>query len=289
MINKNKHKRKIDLVKHPLEEWHDNLCSSEDRHSICSQVCNMLWKHTWYRTLNHSVGLANKNSRIINSGLWGFITSSYVDTQTLAIRKLTDTRSDVVSLIRMIHDLKENADNISRESYLHYHKEKTGAGDEKVWQKCFDSLCDNKSTVQNSSDTVSLILLNQLETKILDSCQDIKTHVNKFVAHADNKKSIDGVNCSVSFNRIENAQKIICQIYSFFSLNLYGKSLVGLIPEPQYQIFEGLENAFITATDCVEINKFWDTHNDRVNQWLDSRSLSDFFQSLNQQERIDHG
>lgn len=289
MINKNKYERKMKLTKQFLDKWHHNLCSTKDRYSISFQVCDMLWKHAWYRTLNDSVGLANKNSRVINFGLWEFITSSYADTQTLAIRKLTDTRSDVVSLMRMIRDLKENAGNISLESYLHYHKAKTGTEDEKALQKCFASLCDKNLTAQNPSDTVCLDLLNKLETQILDSCKNIKTHVNKFVAHAADTKSIGDFDSQVSFNVIENAQKTICQTYSFFSTHLYGKSHAGLIPMPQYQIFKGLENAFITENDHVKIDEFWNTHNNRINQWSDYGSLIASFRSQDQPERIDHG
>lgn len=273
MQNNAKKIRKLDLTKQLFDKWRTPLLSDKEAHTIFHQICHMLWGHAWYRTLNQCVLVANQKKRIINSGLWEFMTCAYVDLQTLAIRKLTDIKDNTNSLKLIVKDFETHACEINREGYLYVSGPFIDLCDEEVLNRQFDLLRGSPNAPRLLTDVFSKKLFSNLIREMDDSCGRIRTHVNKFVAHADQSKIIKKEDFKISFSIIEEAQKTICQVYSFCSTNLYGHAIGNLIPVPQYSLFKGLENAFITDEDEESIDGFWEDYNEKINQWSDYNCL----------------
>ena len=82
--------------------------------TIWPQIYNMMSDHALYCTWE----FAWKQTGRINGPLAEFIKKSYVTTQCSTIRRLIDPRSDVVSLIRVLKELKTNCNFIRRSNFL---------------------------------------------------------------------------------------------------------------------------------------------------------------------------
>ena len=95
-----------------LRHWKTCLSDQNDTHSIYNQFTRLFWDHAVYRTFNEARRLSEKTNDP-STGLQGTIIDlldrNFMDSQALAIRKLTDQRKDVVSLRSLINEIKGKA------------------------------------------------------------------------------------------------------------------------------------------------------------------------------------
>jgi len=119
-----KEKEKLALFRLKRSEWVQ--CLIKDTFSISKQISNMLWNDTVFRTINEARKLtAKEGSKEIgfNGPLLELFDQGYVTTQVMAIRRLTDPtfydpKRAVISLPRLVDDMRQYGDLITRENYI---------------------------------------------------------------------------------------------------------------------------------------------------------------------------
>jgi hypothetical protein len=104
---------RLERFRERLNVWRQWL--SEDEHSIWKQIRRMLWSDMVFRTINECRRLATQSTSPVvgfNGPVAAFIDQSYVATQLLAIRRLTERsqRSDAITLPRLLENMKANPD-----------------------------------------------------------------------------------------------------------------------------------------------------------------------------------
>lgn len=216
----------LSLYRSKRTEWLTQLYEDPD-HSIWKQITNMMWNDAVYRLINESRIVANNSreaSAVQNNMLMKFIVQSYVSSQVLAVRRLTDrpAREDqpqrqIISLRRLIDDLRGNRLLLTRENYvshdgLPYDYESIRGtfyaehmkdiredveffrmpttGPEAFYSsedchKAFDKLCGVSPKNRKRHDRIPDLIFDQLDAWLLDSnFEKVVKYGNKFIAHA---------------------------------------------------------------------------------------------------------
>jgi hypothetical protein len=93
-----------------------------DPNTIQQQLFSMMFLDVAYRILASARQSTDQGSTFAaQSGLLAhFLDQGYVATQVLAIRRLLDGRKDVFSLRRLLDDMTEHRELITRENYVCY-------------------------------------------------------------------------------------------------------------------------------------------------------------------------
>src|ERR1039457_5487917 len=103
------------------KEWLGWYEYQEDElNNIEGQIIRMISRDIGYRVLIKPRGDTPRDVNIAaRNGLLGSsLDAGYAATQVLAIRRLLEGRSDVVSLQRLLNDIKRNRNLITRETYV---------------------------------------------------------------------------------------------------------------------------------------------------------------------------
>jgi hypothetical protein len=90
---------------------------TDKHHAIWHAISAMVWTDVSFRTI---AKFAADDSCLSNTLLAEQIIHGYVATQVLAVRRLVDNRADVISLRRLIKDLRRNFELFTRENYVCY-------------------------------------------------------------------------------------------------------------------------------------------------------------------------
>lgn len=194
-------------------QWMEWL-SGEDPHSISRQIYSMLWDHALFLTVNELRKMAAtepENGVGFNGPVIRFFDAGFVTTQATTIRRpIEKPRADpkwaVISLRRVLKDIEENLDLMTRENYVCHdglpydygsaHQKwlsslpvtKSGSGSHvgflptqgpDAWptaervHKNFDVLAQVNPKNRTREDHIKIEVLEQLETKI-KKCENIK-------------------------------------------------------------------------------------------------------------------
>jgi hypothetical protein len=90
---------------------------TDEHHAIWTTISSMMWRDVSFRTLAE-FAVKDENS-LTNTLLGEALIDGHVATQVLAIRRLMDDRnSDIISLHRLVKDLRRNWDLFNRENYV---------------------------------------------------------------------------------------------------------------------------------------------------------------------------
>lgn len=104
--------------------------NSDEDHAIWQAISSMVWRDAAFKALIH-FAVANENNGLNNPLLAEALIEGHVATQVLTIRRLVDKGNGVISLRRLINDLKRNLALLTRENCV-----------------CFDGLPYDYQTVQ---------------------------------------------------------------------------------------------------------------------------------------------
>jgi len=277
-----------------------SLLTEGNRNSVYSQIHDLLWEDTVFRTLNESRRLAGEEAPI--SGLvWEMIRSGYVTRQAVGIRKLVDRRSNVASLHRIIADIKANRELITRFNFVSYDglpydpseakqrffeeaaaKESSSVawlptsgpdawGMAEIVHEAFDRLSGVSPPKRTPNDLIRKSVLQRLEAQLaIEPIRAIERYASAFEAHA----SASALGPSgepepaISLSVLRDVHKAIAQVANFLRSFVLYESTSGLIPTPQYDQFEHLERGFITEDMLPALHEFWHQHNDDTEAWL---------------------
>jgi hypothetical protein len=92
--------------------------SSDEHHAIWTVLCDMVWTDASFKALT-SFATGDESNGLNNSLLAEALFHGHVATQVLAIRRLMDDgNSDIISLRRLVKDLKRSWALFTRENYV---------------------------------------------------------------------------------------------------------------------------------------------------------------------------
>lgn len=280
-----KDKEKLALFRFKRAEW--RKCLIEDTFSISKQISNMLWNDTIFRTINEARKLtARRSSKDIefNGPLLELFDQGYSTSQVMAIRRLTDhTFHDpnraVISLPRLIDDMRQNANLITRENYICYEgltfesvtHEKDGINwmHWKRMHENFDRLSNVPHNKRERTDKIDKQIFKLLSRE-LRACDGLRTYANKFVAHAsDTRNRIDLTDKQrkITLQRLDESYKAIIHVASFMGAIILYEHSLGRVPVPQFNQLENLDKPMVSQEDLGKLHSYWDNRVKEVGSW----------------------
>ncbi len=280
-------------------EWREAF-DGKDKHSINKQIFRMLFDSAIWKTINSS---RNDETHRGNVMIHNFIDRSFFGAQMLAIRQLVDNypfddkkknKNDVVSLVSILEDIKDQETIVTRENILlaeneirakaeaHYQKQirkgklcyrppEPSSVVIEARFKSIDHICGVDRPSRSLEDTVSGVLLDRLIERINNASKAITSHVNKFLAHSSTEKSrqelIKDGYTPVTLNHLNETQKTVCEVAGALGRILYGHSQHGFMPTFNYDQFRNIDAPFVRSEDVDRLREEWDVYTDVVNTW----------------------
>jgi hypothetical protein len=285
----------------------------EDPHSISRQISSMLWDYALFLVVNELRRVAELESHKevgFNGPVIRLFDAGFATTQAVAIRRLiekpkNDPKWAVISLRRVLNEIRENLDLMTRENYVCYdglpydygavHEEwlsslpRTKSGvhsgflptsgpkafhtSERLHKK-FDTLAQVHPNERSRNDVMRREVLDHLESE-LTKCENVKKYVDKFIAHAAAPETIEALSeeeKGLTLDRLEACHKVIYQVASFISGHLLCESNLGGLPVPQYDHLKYLDRKWTTSDNLVKAHTKWNEYEKEVSKW-DSTAL----------------
>lgn len=305
-------KKKGEIFRQKRLQWMKWL-NGDDPHSICRQVYSMLWDYALFCSVNEMRRIADtepKSGVGFNGAVIRLFDAGFVTTQASTIRRLiekpkADLKWAVISVRRILKDIKDNIGCITRENYVSHdglpydygtvHQRwfaslpitengvcggSLAAQGPDAWvtaervHQHFDILAQAKQTERTREDLVKVEILEHLEAQI-EKCDHIKTYVDKFIAHAaapETRTGLQDDEKAITLERLEACHKIIYQVTSFISGPLLWESGLGGLPVPQYDHLKNIEKRWVNPKNMGKVREKWDAFEKEVAVW-DSVSL----------------
>ena len=294
-------------LKKKIEEWR-NWMNDKDPHSITHQIYRMVWDDAVYRIINECRRLAppaKEGGVELNGTIHKFIDGSHFRLQPLAIRRLIDRRPDVVSLGRLLDDIRVHSELFTRGDFFeadglaYDYSAAKAAADEDRWKRFeearakgenaymldtdlqnawqwavelhadFDRFSKTTPDARSESDSLAAEFMDALWQK-LDVCADVRQYVNKQVAHAADPASLSQLSDEarrLSLARIEQCHKAICGVASFVSVHLLRGAQLSFLAVPQYDQFAYIEEPWVRQQDIPQLEELWEQFERDTHEW----------------------
>ncbi len=243
---------------------------------------------------------AQDPASIVNIPLVAHLLSSgYFSSQVLATRRLLDGRPDVISLRRLIDDIRKNRNLITREIYVTFDgtaykpelPELTVPGLQpadspfsewnrsRVRHERFDKLSKVTPNDRARDNEIHESVFSKMDGWInASAASKLVTFSHKYLAHAAQQSSINtAFPTGLSFAEVEGIQKAVVQsmrvIYDIIlSSGIYSE----VVPMVPLGFFGKVWNRESLVESTARMNKQWDAMAEERNQWV--RDLdNDFF------------
>lgn len=299
-------------------EWLNQL-TGDTNHAICEQISAMLWNNAMFQMINESRRLSGLEkgykSSAQNGAIAQFVDQGFVAMQTLSIRRLMDRAAprperQVISLRRLLDDIKDHHHLITRENFISYdglpyntecaersyiesalnrtEKEFQIIGlpttRSKAWSvsktnhEHFDKLSGVDSNSRSRKDLIKNDVFDKIEALLVASgWRDIAEFSNKFIAHAADEHSRSTLldnQYGFSLNRLERCHKAICLATAAIHGSILWEGTLGFFPVLQYDHLEHLDAAWLRSQDIAALSAFWDSHVENVESWIEEDPLN---------------
>jgi hypothetical protein len=309
-------KERLEQFRQKRLEWLF-LFEGDPDHNIREQINELMWSDALFRALNRmrSFGSESSPTASHNRAIAEFIDNGYIASQVLGISKLTDRWDDdpaknVVSLRRLLKEVKHNSHLLTRENFVcfdglpydyeqverkHYEsltaeqlrqfrymptKGPTAFGTSRLMHLQFDSVA--MTEVRSRTDQINTRAFDRLEQILTDdTIARVRGFRNKYLGHAADAVSRKGhalERFGFSLNDFANAQRRLITAAEVIG-SLLGTTVANPIRVAQYDIFEFLDQTLTGSGDIEELHEAWHQHEDSRDQWRAS-ALSDLLNGV---------
>jgi hypothetical protein len=274
--------------------------STDERHAIWTVLSSMVWTDVAFKSLtNFAVG--DDGNALNNQLLAEALFDGHVATQVLAIRRLVDdSASGIISLRRLVKDLRRNFALFTRENYVCFDGlpydyesvqrkemfERAGTGffwgetsgpgahgTSRMAHEQFDQLADIESAKRNREDRLPLSLMRTIERWLDDSgADDLAKWSHVYLAHAGGPESRAKIAAlSVTANKITDAIKALARVTEAISawLLFAGGRSGSLMPVAQFEPFEKLDKPIMRVNGENDAFLLWRQLSDERDHYLD--------------------
>jgi hypothetical protein len=279
-------------------QWSDWLDGDPD-HAIWNAVCMLVWRDTTFSAIS-KLALQNLEGPLHTTLLGETIVNGHVTMQALALRRLIDRRSDVISLHRLITDLKRHWHLLTRENFVCFDglpydyvaAEKEYWADKKlepggtIWVETtgplaygtsermhqqFDKLSGIRAADRSRADVLPRSLIEKVEGWLLNSAADeIAKWSHRYLAHAGERHKRDAIAyIQVTNDKITAAIRDVARVTEALAGEiLYMSGRTGaLMPVAQYDVFERLEKPIALEAQRDAAADVWDA---KSREWDDA-------------------
>jgi hypothetical protein len=274
--------------------------STDEHHAIWTVLSSMVWTDVSFKVLTH-FAVNDENNGLNNSLLAEALLNGHVATQVLAIRRLIDDgNSDIISLRRLVKDLRRNFGLFTRENYVCFDglpydyeavqqkemMERAGKGvfwgetsgpgahvTSRMAHKQFDKLAGIDPARRSRDDRLPASLLTTIEKWLDDSgADDLAKWSHAYLAHAggpESRKRIAAL--MVTTNKITDAIKALARVTEAISVWLLfaGGRTNALMPVAQFNPFEKLDKPIMQPGGEAAAYRLWHHLSDERNRYLD--------------------
>lgn len=299
-------KDRLRLFREKRSDWIAWL-SGSDAHTLWRQIHLLLWDYVLFSTVNDiRRHVADNPSEGVgfNSSVLRLFDTGFMTAQVIAIRRLSDQQPrdpsrGVISLRRLINEIRSSRELMTREVYVSYDglpydpsvvqaawiRTQVETGDAtatwldptgpNAWvpsdlmHKNFDKLSQKNSNERSRDDLINSQIFDWLDEK-LDSCNDIRKFTDKFIAHAAEPASREGLTdeqVGVTLDRILQCHKAIYQVAAFIHGPLLYEGSVDPVPVPQFNHLENLDKAWISPDGNRRAHEIWRNNEDAIRRW----------------------
>jgi len=178
-------------------------------------ICDDIKRVLTFNYINNEVqGLIDKNPDIqIGTTFYWWLDNIYIESIAIGIRRQIDKRSDSISLRRLLEDIKNNPEIISRERFV-------ASWNNKGWAKgSFDKLAGEGTQINTK------IIENDLKI-IEEKVGKIKGLANKKIAHRDKNDFQD----LPTYKEIDECCDYLKEIVEKYFFLLHGIGLTIILP-----------------------------------------------------------
>lgn len=278
--------------------------STDEHHAIWTTLNIMVWTDVAFKTLtNFAVG--DDENPLNNRLMFEALLNGHVATQVLAIRRLMDRRtSGIISLRRLVKDLKGHFALLTRENYVCYDGlpydylaarqsrfEKNagqwgrrrgiwvptegpeGDGTSEMAHRQFDKLAGIEPAKRNRDDRLPVSLIKAIETWLDDSgADDLANWSHAYLAHAGDPQSREKIAAlGITAGKITDAIKVLARATEAISAWLLcaGGRSNALMPVAQFNPFEKLDRPIMQSIGEAAAYRLWHQLSDERNRYLD--------------------
>tara|TARA_R110002124_G_scaffold115326_2_gene271120 strand:- start:3474 stop:4448 length:975 start_codon:yes stop_codon:yes gene_type:complete len=285
------------------DEWMHWL-HHDEHHAISGQIAGMLWSDAVFRLINESRKFAHEagGSYSTQSGIIArSLDRGYVAEQVIAFRKVMekaarDPKKQVISLRRLIDDVRENRHLLTREMFVCHDGlsfddsagmddlpppdehgvamawvDTTGPrafGMSRHMHEAFDRMMDDAPRQRDRGDLIGESFFAEIETILGEApFDDLRRHANKMLLHAADgfsrgKNPAEGI----TLDKVWTCHKAILMVANRVSVAI-GGSNIGAVPTPQYDVLEHWEAPFAPEGNFEELLAQWSEENNRREDW----------------------
>jgi hypothetical protein len=269
----------------------------DEPNSIEGQIIRMTFEDMSYRMMTKPRGETSQDVKIAarNGLLVHMLDIGYAATQILAIRRLLDKGSDVMSMQRLLNSIKANRKLITRENYVAYDGKPYGpdgwqslpaSPEIQMWgaeapglygylmsgerHKLFDKLSGVSVASRSRQDLISVTIFERLEGWLRSvEAEKLVTLSHKFFAHAAGAESRGNLTLSgFPLGDIEKAQRAIVRVERAITDDILfigvAREVVAMQP---LGFLHGLDAPYVTTEMIAKMNTHWDELKAERNTW----------------------
>jgi hypothetical protein len=271
----------------------------DEHHAIWQVVSSMVWTDASFKALTH-FAILNESNALNNTLLGQALINGHVATQVLAIRRLMDDgRNDIISLRRLVKDLKRNIALFTRENFVCFdglpydyeavqRKEMmehgTGAfwgetsgpaahGTSRMAHEQFDRLAGIRREDRRREDRLPTSLLTTIEGWLdASGADELAKWSHAYLAHAGGPESRKRIaDLMVTANKITEVIKALARVTEAISawLLFAGGRSNSLMPVAQFNPFEKLDTPIMQASKEADAFRLWHQLSDERNRYLE--------------------
>jgi hypothetical protein len=281
--------------------------AGEDLHAIWRQIAQLLWDYAFFQTLNELREEADRKPTEgvgFNPQVLCLLDAGFVATQASGVRRLVDRGKDVISLGRLVDDIRHSHSLLTRENYLacrnlpydfeqakeaHFRAMANAPADvafrgmdtegPEAWSEAkraharFDKLSEKPGTARSKGDLVSARWLDRLASRIKD-CENVRIFTNKFIAHAadpSSRSKLTAGQLGVTLRRLAGCHRALLEVAEFVACRILQCSAGASIPTPSFDPLENLDKAWTTPRnpDAGQdtVGGIWEHNHDTVEKW----------------------
>jgi hypothetical protein len=178
-----------------LDKWHRWLDGR-----ILDEINGMGFMRVVYRNVTEIV---TENDDLPNSAFWDYFRETYAISQSIAVRRQAESSSRVHTLGRLIREIADSPDAVTRGSWLARGRSELDAGGFDRYASADGSQLDPAIPVAD---------LTRLEV----AATDVKKYVDQYVAHSDARPEPVGL----TFPDLESAMDVVGGLYRRYSMIL---------------------------------------------------------------------
>jgi hypothetical protein len=255
----------------------------------------MIFLDMEYRLLASARQSADQTFSAQSGLLAHFLDQGYVATQVLAIRKLLDGRTDVFSLRRLLEDISDHRQLITRETYvchdgLPYDSEawqsQAQTVEVQIWgieapglgrflgsrvrHEMFDKLSGVLPAARQREDLIKVDVFAKLKNLLMNStAEKIVLLSHKFLAHAATEDSRGTLAFSgIKLADVDEVQRAFVRVErAITDLLLFIAIAREVVPMPPLGMFKGLEHPYASAEAIKNMDTIWDQLSEERNHW----------------------